>query len=95
MSASDIKSAVDDFLKGTWAQSAKRFVYCVQASLADSKVQDTIEAQATRLLENGIQFEALDGTQLSEKLRSHPKIVDDFSVGTGWSPLPARKSRRA
>ena len=76
--ASDIKNAVDDFLKGTWAQSAKRFVYCVQASLADSKVQDTIEAQATRLLEKGIQFEALDGTQLSEKLRSHPKIVDDF-----------------
>ena len=72
--ASDIKNAVDDFLKGTWAQSAKRFVYCVQASLADSKVQDTIEAQATRLLEKGIQFEALDGTQLSEKLRSHPKI---------------------
>ena len=76
--ASDIKNAVDDFLKGTWAQSAKRFVYCVQASLADSKVQDTIEAQATRLLEKGIQFEAFDGTQLSEKLRSHPKIVDDF-----------------
>ena len=76
--ASDIKNAVDDFLKGTWAQSSKRFVYCLQASLADSKVQDTIEAQATRLLEKGIQFEALDGTQLSEKLRSHPKIVDDF-----------------
>ena len=83
VNASDIKSAVDDFLKGTWAQTAKRFVYCIQASLADSKVQDTIEAQATRLLEKGVQFEALDGIQLSEMLRSYPKIVDDF-FGRNW-----------
>ena len=78
VSASDIEKAVDDFLNGKWATSAKRFVFCVRASLADTRQQDIIEAQAARLLEEGIVFEAVDGSQLSEKLRSHPEIVDDF-----------------
>ena len=42
-----------------------------------------IEAQAARLLEEDIVFEGVDGTQLSEKLRSHPEIVDDF-FGRSW-----------
>ena len=83
MDASDIENAVDDFLKGRWAASAKRFVFCVRASLADTGLQDAIEAQAVRLLEEGIVFEGVDGTQLSEKLRSHPEIVDDF-FGRSW-----------
>ena len=81
--ASDIEKAVDDFLKGKWAASAKRFVLCVRASLADTRLQDTIEAQAERLRDKGIVFEGVDGTQLSEKLRSHPEIVDDF-FGRSW-----------
>ena len=81
--ASDIEKAVDDFLKGKWAASAERFVLCVRASLADTGLQDTIEAQAARLLEKGIVFEGVDGTQLSEKLRSHPEIVHDF-FGRIW-----------
>lgn len=80
---SDIEKAVDDFLKGKWAGSAKQFVLCVRASLADTGLQDTIEEQAARLLEKGIVFEGVDGTQLSEKLRSHPEIVDDF-FGRSW-----------
>ena len=81
--ASDIEKAVDDFLNGKWATSAKRFVYCVRASLTDTGLQDTIEAQAEWLLEKGIVFEAVDGSQFSEKLRSHPEIVDDF-FGRDW-----------
>ena len=80
---SDIEKAVDDFLNGKWATSAKRFVLCVRASLADTRLQDTIEAQAARLLEEGIVFEAVDGSQLSEKLRPHPDVVDDF-FGRSW-----------
>ena len=72
--ASDIEKAVDDFLKGKWATSAKRFVFCVRASLADTRLQDIIEAQAARLLEEGIVFEAVDGSQLSEKLRILAKL---------------------
>ena len=76
--ASDIENAVDDFLKGRWAASAERFVFCVRATLADTDLQHTIEAQAERLRVQGIVFEGVDGTQLSEKLRPHPDIVDDF-----------------
>ena len=83
VSASDIEKAVDDFLKGKWAASAKHFVLCVRASLADTGLQDTIEAQATRLIEEGIVFEGVDGTQLSEKLRPHPEIINDF-FGPSW-----------
>ena len=80
---SDIEKAVNDFLKGKWAASAERFVLCVRASLADTELQDTIETQAVRLREEGIVFQALDGTQLSEELRSRPEIVDDF-FGRNW-----------
>ena len=83
VSASDIEKAVDDFLQGKWAASAERFVLCVRASLADTGLQNTIEAQAARLLEEDIVFEGVDGTQLSEKLRSHPEIIDDY-FGRSW-----------
>ena len=81
--ASDIEKAVDDFLKGKWAASAERFVLCVRASLAGTGLLDTIEVQAARLHEEGVVFEAVDGTQLSEELRSHPEIVHDF-FGRNW-----------
>ena len=83
VNASDIEKAVDDFLMGRWAATAKRFVLCVRASLADTALQNTIEAQAARLREESIVFEGVDGTQLSEKLRSHPEIIDDF-FGRSW-----------
>ena len=83
MSASEIEKAVDDFLEGKWAKYAVRFILCVSASLANTRLQDTIKAQAARLHETGIVFEGIDGIQLSEKLRSHPEIVDDF-FGRNW-----------
>ena len=83
VSSTDIEKAVDDFLRGRWAASAERFVFCIRATLADTGLQNTIEAQAARLREEGIVFEGVDGTQLSEKLRSHPEIVDDF-FGRSW-----------
>lgn len=83
VSASDIRNAVDDFLQGKWAASSERFVLCFRASLSDTKLQDIIEAQAERLLEEEVVFECVDGCQLSERLRPHPEIVDDF-FGPGW-----------
>ncbi len=81
--ASDIEKAVGDFLNGRWAASAERFVLCVRASLADTALQHTIEVQAARLREKGIVFEGVDGTELSERLRPHPEIIDDF-FGRNW-----------
>ena len=91
---SDIEKAVNDFLKGRWAASAKRFVYCVRASLADTGLQDVIEAQAARLLQEDIVFEGVDGTQLSERLRFHPEIIDDF-FGRSWLVAFAGKEAAA
>ena len=91
---SHIKKAVDDFLKGKWAASAERFVYCVRASLADTALQDAIETQAARLHDEGILFEAIDGIQLSEKLRSHPEIIDRF-FGQSWLVVFAGKEAAA
>ena len=92
--ASDIKKAVDDFLSGKWAASAERFVLCVRASLADTALQDTIEAQAARLHGKGIVFECVDGSELSERLRAHPEIVDDF-FGRKWLVAFAGKEAEA
>ena len=95
VSKADIKNAVDDFLKGKWAASSERFVLCVRACLADTGLQDMIETQAARLLEMGIVFESVDGTQLSEKLRAPIRRSSTISLGgTGWLPLLARKPRR-
>ena len=80
------------FSRAEWAASAERFVFCARASLAGTALQDMIEAQAARLLEEGIVFEGVDGTQLSENLRSHPKIVDDF-FGRSWLVAFAGKRR--
>lgn len=83
VSKADIKKAVDDFLEGKWAASSERFVLCIRACLADTALQNMIEVQAARLLEEDIEFECVDRMQLSEKLRSHPEIVDDF-FGRKW-----------
>ena len=83
LTGSDITKAVDDFLEGKWPKTSERFLLCSRASLADIDLQDMIETQAARLLEEGIVFEALDGVQLSQRLRSHPDIIDDF-FGRNW-----------
>ena len=80
---SDITEAVDDFLEGSWAATAERFVLCMRASLADTKLQKAIEREAVRLQERNIVFDAADGTELGEKLRSHPEIIHDF-FGRSW-----------
>lgn len=45
----NISKAVDEFLAGKWRASTDTFFLCVQASLADTKLQDEIEQQAKRL----------------------------------------------
>ena len=94
VSPSDITKAVYDFLEDKWAATAKRFVFCIHASLADNAVQDSIEVEAARLQERGIVFDAVDGTHLGEKLRSHPEIIHDF-FGPDWVKAFAGKEAAA
>lgn len=80
-SANDIKKAVDVFLKGKWANQTKRFILCTTLALNDTKQVDAIAAQHSRLAAKDIEFEIWDGSesgQLSERLKTHPDLVDDF-----------------
>jgi hypothetical protein len=60
-----------------------RFVLCVQASLRSTDAQDKIEECAARLREKGVDFQPLDGEQISLRLKSEPQIVYDF-FGLAW-----------
>lgn len=78
-----LSDAVDLFLEGGWASRAARFTITVQAPLRSPEIQKEIERQAVRLAERGIAFSALDGEDLTDRLRSHPLLVDDF-FGRAW-----------
>ena len=80
-SANNIKKTVDTFLEGKWADKTKSFALCTSLALNDTKQIDEIVAQRTRLAVKGIEFQVWDGSEgghLSERLKQHPDIVDDF-----------------
>lgn len=81
--ATKLRDAVDLFLAGSWAPRATRFTIAVQAPLRSVAVQEEIERQAARFAECGITFAALDGEDLTDRLRSYPVLVDDF-FGRSW-----------
>lgn len=78
-----LRDAVDLFLAGSWAARAACFTIVVQAPLRSTEVQEEIERQAVRLTARGIAFAALDGENLTARLRGHPVLVDDF-FGRSW-----------
>jgi hypothetical protein len=82
-SPAKIESAVKDFLSGKWADKSDRFVLCVQANLRSTGTADKIEECSALLHEKGIDFQPMDGEQLSQKLKSLPEIVNDF-FGLSW-----------
>lgn len=79
--ASKIKTAVTTFLKGDWASRTKRFVLCTTLPLSKTGQVNEIAKQREILKTKGIEFEVWDGSeggQLSERLKKHPDLVDDF-----------------
>lgn len=83
-SAAKVKTAVNKFLKGNWVDRTERLFLAVQSSLADTKIQEEIETQAVRLRKKGISFISCGGEDLSEAIRKHPILVDDF-FGRPWA----------
>lgn len=83
ITAGEIKKIIDAFRAGTWSDKSEQLILAVQASLADTKVQDAIEQEAIALKAEGIAFVPRGGEELSEILRNHPDLVDDF-FGRGW-----------
>ncbi len=78
-----IKKAVSDFLDGSWASKTDEFVLAVTVKTEATNLADAIEAQGDRLRERNIQFLPLGITQISERLKDHPDLVDDF-FGREW-----------
>ena len=78
-----IRDAVDKFLEGTWLSRAAKFVLCVTESGVRTERADAIEQQARRLAEQKIVFEVWDRPRISELLKAHPELVDDF-FGREW-----------
>lgn len=78
-----LREAVNVFLEGNWASRAACFTLAVQASLRSVAVQEEIECQTARLIARGIAFAALDGEELTDRLRDQPLLIDDF-FGRPW-----------
>jgi hypothetical protein len=83
VSAPQVKAIVDTFRRGTWKDKSQQLILAVQASLTDTKIQNEIERQAAALKAEGITFTPHGGVELSEILKSHPEVVDDF-FGREW-----------
>lgn len=78
ISKAKVAAAIELFLKHKWAGQAKRFVLAVACSLDSPAVVDAIEEARTALATRNIEFEALDATKLTDRLRTEPELVDDF-----------------
>ena len=81
--ATKLREAVDLFAAGKWAARTARFTIAVQTSLRSTAVQEEIEQLAEGLGALGIAFDVLDGESLTDRLRAHPVLVDDF-FGRPW-----------
>jgi hypothetical protein len=74
----NVKDAVDKFFSGAWADKTETFYLCVTADLEERELADAIEKEADRLRAKAIVFVPLDINKLSERLKAHPDLVDDF-----------------
>ena len=79
----NLESSVDSFLSGTWAESSQKFIYATGSSARSTQAIDKIEGLAKRLEQRSIAFEVWDQERISEKLKGHPELVDDF-FGRPW-----------
>ena len=78
-----VEATVSNFLTGSWASKSDEFVLAVSVMTEEANLAEAIETQAARLLERNIQFLPLGITQISERLKDHPDLVDDF-FGREW-----------
>ena len=80
---SDIKKAVDEFLKGKFKDIAKRFVFCVSSKMDTEELFKAKNEQRERLNLLGIEFQTWEPENLDIELFSQPEIVYRF-FGINW-----------
>ena len=83
LSASEMRNIVALFLKGPWSQQADAFYLLCSCDVREARLRDAFVKDHRRLLENGIEFEMLGAEELSDALKTEPRIVHDF-FGSPW-----------
>ena len=78
-----VKEAVRFFLNHKWAKQARRFVLAVACNFDSPSVVEAIETARTELEAKNVEFEALDASKLTQRLKSEPDLADDF-FGREW-----------
>lgn len=81
----DLRKAVDDFLGGEWAGKSSEFVFCTSLGAVRTEHGREIEEQRDRLRAHdpSIKFVVWDAEELSDRLREHPDLVEEF-FGRAW-----------
>lgn len=83
LSASDIDAAIADFLAGDWPAETGTYFFATSFDLTDTRLDEALRRAAESLGEVGIEFVPWGAAQVSDLLRTHPELVDDF-FGRGW-----------
>lgn len=79
----NLQKGVDDFLEEKWADNSQKFIYATSSSARSKHLLDKVEELATRLGQQSIAFEVWDQERISEMLKEHPALVNDF-FGRSW-----------
>jgi len=79
----DVNAAVKKFLDGKFVAETSKFVLVTSASTEEAKLADAEIAAAKTLREKGIEFQLMGRTKLTEELKKHPSIINDF-FGKCW-----------
>jgi hypothetical protein len=82
--ATHIEAAVTKFLKHPWATKSKFFALAVTVDLTPTELTNEVVRQTDRCAKEGIVFEAFDQNRLSQSLKAHQDLVDDF-FGRPWA----------
>ncbi|VFA95724.1 Predicted NTPase (NACHT family) [Nocardia farcinica] len=83
LTAARITKAVDDLLKGEWADKTAAFHFATSFDLQDTKLDDAIREQTERLAKLKITFVPWGVQEVSTLLKDQPRIIDDF-FGRPW-----------
>lgn len=79
----ELNNSVDHLLSGKWADVTRKFIYATSASATSTRLADKIEELTNQLIKESIEFEVWDKESVSQRLKGHPMIVDDF-FGREW-----------
>ncbi|QHI35772.1 hypothetical protein IMCC3317_11200 [Kordia antarctica] len=73
----------NDFKKGDWFATSKKFILCTSAEFSDTKLQTQYESIKDNFKNEGIEVIRWDSSYLNRILKNHPRVVYDF-FGKQW-----------